>query len=491
MIKKWFMGLRGKFLILAFLPMLGFVFLTILALNSSNKLGVILNSTYKDLVPAIDSYNQLLTTRMAFGYNSYAAIINAEDLKAREHYIKETQKYFDLFKKIMKDISSKDISAEERTAFSEAFAGSDSYIVICGEVLSFLRQGSKDADAKAISYLAAGGKWHSASTVLKNGAIKVIELYSENAKKNNVLQSTVRKESETLIIALSASCALVLFVILMGIAHKVAGTISEVSSQLGDAGAQVHSAISQLSGSGQSLSAASTQAAASLEETVASLEQMSSIIQKNSEHAKEAATISIDSKQAAEQGERSIRNLMTSMHEISASSKKIEEIINVIDDIAFQTNLLALNAAVEAARAGEQGRGFAVVAEAVRSLAQRSAVAAKDISQLIKDSVSKIEAGGTLADDSGEALIKILNSVNKVATLNGEISNASHEQKTGITEINKAMTDLDTGVQANAASSEEIAATTEEISAQTQQMQNLVLRLNKIIEGTAVFDKTA
>lgn len=171
------------------------------------------------------------------------------------------------------------------------------------------------------------------------------------------------------------------------------------------------------------------------------------------------------------------------MNDISKSSKKIEEIIAVIDDIAFQTNLLALNASVEAARAGEHGKGFAVVADAVRSLAQRSAIAAKDITGLIKESVEKIERGTLKSAKSGEMLQSIVQSVKKVSDLNNEISVASEEQSTGIAQIGKAMNQLDQSVQTNAASSEEIAGTADEINNQAQIMKNVVDELNVVVYG--------
>lgn len=482
-LKKWLLGLRGKFLVLAILPMVGFAVLTVLAISSSNRLGEMLNSTYQELVPGMDAYNQLLTTRMAFGYNSYAAVANAHDPKARDHYIEETKKYFEKYKELMNGIASRQLSAQEKELFSAALSNDSEYVSVCGEILTLLQQRNKEADDKAINLLAVGGRWHNSSTVFKDAAIKVIEYQSALAKSNNLLQAQLRHSAQISMMALSTACAVLIFLILMVIAHRVSSTISEVSSSLKETGGHVAQAISQLSIAGQSLSEASTRSAASLEETVASLDVMGNQIQRNSESSREAAKISLDSKSAAEQGEKAIRNLMSSMHEISNSSKKIEEITNVIDDIAFQTNLLALNAAVEAARAGEQGKGFAVVAEAVRTLAQRSAIAAKDISQLIQESADKVEKGRHVADDSGEALTKILSSVQRVSVLNGEIAEASGEQQAGITEINRAMTQLDQGVQANAASSEEIAATTVEISSQTEQMQVLVARLNKMVVG--------
>ncbi len=173
------------------------------------------------------------------------------------------------------------------------------------------------------------------------------------------------------------------------------------------------------------------------------------------------------------------------MTQISQSSKKIEEIIHVIDDIAFQTNLLALNAAVEAARAGEQGKGFAVVAEAVRALAQRSAASASDISTLIKESVTQIEDGSHTADQSGAVLTNIVSSIKKVADLNNEIAAASAEQTTGIQQISKAMNQLDQASQSNAASAEEIAATSGEINNLAVTAHDLTLELNSVVLGTS------
>jgi methyl-accepting chemotaxis protein len=259
--------------------------------------------------------------------------------------------------------------------------------------------------------------------------------------------------------------------------------LTVVTDRISESGTQVSSASEQLSSASQQLSAGATESASSLEETVSSLEELSSMVKLNADNAKEASSLSMSSRKSAEDGENEIRSLISAMTDISKSSKKIEEIINVIDDIAFQTNLLALNAAVEAARAGEQGKGFAVVAEAVRNLAQRSASAAKDITVLIKESVDQISNGSKIADQSGEVLKNIVNSVKKVSDLNNEIASASSEQSKGITQISKAMNELDQSTQRNAASAEETAASSEEMSAQANELQGLVAELSSIIEG--------
>lgn len=207
------------------------------------------------------------------------------------------------------------------------------------------------------------------------------------------------------------------------------------------------------------------------------------MVKLNAENAQQAADLSQDGKQSAERGETEIRQLIEAMAAISSSSKKIEEIINVIDDIAFQTNILALNAAVEAARAGEQGKGFAVVAEAVRTLAQRSGGAAKEITTLIKDSVDKVENGSKIASQSAVVLNAIVTSIKKIADLNKEIASASQEQSTGIGQINTAMNQLDQVTQSNASSAEESAAASEELSAQSKMLQEMVNNLARVVYG--------
>lgn len=264
--------------------------------------------------------------------------------------------------------------------------------------------------------------------------------------------------------------------------------IRQVISALKDNSAHVTQASHQIASASEELSSASTEQASSLEETVATLEELTSMVSVNSNNAKEAARLAGLTREVAIKGETEIRQLVNSMGLISADSRKIEEITNVVDDIAFQTNLLALNAAVEAARAGEQGKGFAVVAEAVRNLAQRSSSAAKDIADLIKGSVSKIETGSQQATHSGKVLEEIVNSVKKVSDLNSEIATASEEQSHGIQQISKAMNQLDQVTQVNAATSEEAAASAQELSSQAENLTGAVHVLIETIEGSKSVD---
>ena len=245
----------------------------------------------------------------------------------------------------------------------------------------------------------------------------------------------------------------------------------------------ISSVSERLSESNNEFSASATESAASLQETVASLDELSSMVTLNTDNAQKASEVSVRSRESAERGEKEIGNLSHAMGDIKTSSKKMEDIINVIDEIAFQTNLLALNAAVEAARAGEQGKGFAVVAEAVRTLAQRSAVAAKDINMMIKESVEKIDYGGAIVSSSREVLRTIFNSVKEVSDLNQQIANASTEQTTGIKQISHAMNQLDTASQQNAKGAQEVSLISTQMFDESARLNNLVKTLNQRFMG--------
>lgn len=214
--------------------------------------------------------------------------------------------------------------------------------------------------------------------------------------------------------------------------------------------------------------------ASSLEETASSMEEFSSTVNQNADNAQQASQLVVSTSEVATRGGDAVSRVGETMSDISVSAKKIVDIIGLIDGIAFQTNILALNAAVEAARAGEQGRGFAVVAAEVRTLAQRSAAAAKDIKGLINDSVSKVELGNRLVDDARQTMTDIISSVQRVTGIMNEIACASREQSNGIGQVNHAITDMEEATQQNAALVEQAAAATSSLNEQAVQLSQAV-----------------
>lgn len=295
-----------------------------------------------------------------------------------------------------------------------------------------------------------------------------------------------KREARIKVIALGVGTALILLLIAT-IGHYINRMITlslrQVMEQVLACAKQVKHGALEMKAASKHLSGRATEAASSIEETASSLDELSSMVKNNADNAKQAALLADGNTKEADTGEKEIRQLIEAMNEMAESSKKIEEIINVIEDISFQTNLLALNAAVEAARAGEHGKGFAVVADAVRNLAQRSASAAKDITVLIKSSVSRMENGRKVADSSDEGLRSIVSSAKKTSDLQHEISTASVEQASGITEISRAVNQLDQVTQSNAASAEELEASTNSIYQQADFLSELVDRLSLVIYG--------
>ena len=236
----------------------------------------------------------------------------------------------------------------------------------------------------------------------------------------------------------------------------------------------IAAASSEIAGGNLDLSARTEQQAGALEETTSSMEQMNSTVRQNADNARQANGLAASASEVARRGGQVVSQVVQTMASIDTSSRKIVDIIGVIDGIAFQTNILALNAAVEAARAGEQGRGFAVVASEVRNLAQRSAGAAKEIKGLIDNSVGQVELGTRLVRQAGSTMDEVVASVQRVTDIMGEISSASREQQTGIAQINLAITEMDGVTQQNAALVEEAAAAAAALQDQASSLAEVV-----------------
>ncbi len=261
-----------------------------------------------------------------------------------------------------------------------------------------------------------------------------------------------------------------LFAALKRMQESLTRTVSSVRRGVDEINVGSH----EIAAGNTDLSSRTEQQAASLEETAASMEELASTVKQNADNARQANQLAASASDVAERGGSAVSEVVSTMQEISASSRKISEIVSVIDGIAFQTNILALNAAVEAARAGEQGKGFAVVAGEVRSLAQRSAQAAKEIKGLIEDSVTKVGAGSQQVERAGATMQEIVASVKRVTDIMGEISAASEEQSSGIDQVNRAVSQMDEVTQQNAALVEQAAAAAGSLQEQAQRLSEAV-----------------
>ncbi len=267
------------------------------------------------------------------------------------------------------------------------------------------------------------------------------------------------------------------------ILRSVTKNLGGVMEGLSEGSGQVHGASGQLSETSQQMAEGASEQAASIEETSSSLEEISSMTKHNADNSNAVSNLMSETKRGVDKGSGQMKELVTAMGDIKKASDDIAKIIKVIEEIAFQTNLLALNAAVEAARAGEHGKGFAVVAEEVRNLAQRAGTASKDIAQLIQNAVSKADSGNEITVQVAKSLEEIATGIKKAGDLAAEVAAASVEQAQGVEQINKAITQMDSVTQQNAANAEEAASSSEELSAQAELLNSHVQELTAVIFG--------
>ena len=292
-------------------------------------------------------------------------------------------------------------------------------------------------------------------------------------------------------LGLSAIILALALALVYGIARSVSGPLARTAADLAEGARQVIATSEQVAAASQGLSQGATEQASSIEETSAAMEEMASMTRKNAENTREASTLVAAVHQRVHDSQDALGDMVQSMSAIQESSQKVSKIIKTIDEIAFQTNILALNAAVEAARAGEAGMGFAVVAEEVRSLAQRSAQAAKDTAGLIEESISRSKIGSTKVEVVATAITGITTAVNRVKGIVDEVAEASQQQTQGLDQVTQALNQMEKVTQTTAATAEESAATSEELHAQAEITMDAIQHLMSMVGGVAVAPTSA
>lgn len=483
-LKKWSKGLRGRLLIIAVFPVFVLFANDFTVDKAIGSVSDIMDEGFEHTLPAALQIGNMDSAKNAILAWTSIAILSAPGSEAQTNAISSANLEISRFEQSQESFWSIEMPEKVQSYLKTVKEQWPLVNAKIHEALKELEAKSPEGNKKAGEILDKD----IAPVMAKVGsAIELAESFLVKEKDKLSLHSEkILKRFKSIMILVGSISGFFILISALLIAHRVAKSIGEISAKMSLVSEQVDGTSLELSATSERVSSSSAEAAAALEETVASFEEILSMVKINAENSSQAAVLAGSSTTSVQIGEREVASLIQAMNEISISSGKIEEIINVIDDIAFQTNLLALNAAVEAARAGEQGKGFAVVAEAVRSLAQRSSIAAKDISTLIKESVSKIETGTKSASNSSLVFKEIVNSIKKVSHLNEEIAGASKEQASGIGQVGKAMIELDHTSQSNAATAETMSTSSVELQAQASMLRQMIHELVHLVEGKTV-----
>lgn len=523
---SWFRGIKGRLLGAAVIPVVGFAILFGVALSGLNKEDVIIKTAHESLVPNIDAIGAMRNSRNRFNFQSVYAILTFENTAERATHVKAAQTGIADYEAAYEKYLTAPFLPGEEKMHSEAKAAIGETIRLMKEMMTLLESGDATKAKQARELF--DGKYSETSEVANKFTHAVNKLYKDTAADQAKEAKSTRSEVITFVVLVASTISLITFCLLIWLAQRISTSVGSVSSRLTGAAVEVAASVEQLSQAGNSLSSSATEAAASLEQTVASLEEITSMVQKNTDSSKQVAELSTESRSVAEKGQAAVGEMIGAMEEINASNSNIighieesnqqlSEIVRVvteigektkvINDIVFQTKLLSFNASVEAARAGEHGKGFAVVAEEIGNLASMSGRAAKEISEMLVESETKVTSivdgtrakvtvladeskekvrfGTTVAGQCSEILGEINGNITKLSEMANSISVASSEQYIGIQEISKAMNQLDQAGQLNAASATEVATATEGISRLAVTAQNLTLELDTVITGSA------
>ncbi len=407
----------------------------------------------------------------------YRALVESGNDAVKQEIQDELSEFKENFKTNINELDKLPLSENVKHEISIVRPDIDIYTRMIERVVDLAIEGKKD---EALALLP---EMQESFEKLEKSMFALGETIEKQADETVARTEKVEKDAEYAVYLITIICVIVVIIFAWTIAISIIRPLTKAIQSLDAGSQQVTSSSDQMAKSSQSLSQGAAESASALEETAASLEEISSMSSQNSGNAKQANHLTDEVNKVSGEGVLLMQKMAQAIHDIKKSSDETEIIIKTIDEIAFQTNLLALNAAVEAARAGDAGKGFAVVAEEVRNLARRSAESAKDTAQKIKKSKELAENGVNVSTEVSKALEQVRANAQKAAQLVSEVSAASDEQSKGISQINVAVTQLDTVTQSNSAAAEESHAAAEELTAQAVSMSEVVVDLKKVIYG--------
>ncbi|WP_432239124.1 methyl-accepting chemotaxis protein [Herbaspirillum robiniae] len=508
---KWFYDLKiSKKLIATFLVVVAMVAaLGAFSIRELDKVNSASTEIATNWLPSIRTLSTIQLT-LARVRSFEMQHILAKDAKEYDEIEQASKKQIDVLKKQQALYVSQISEPEEKALYPEVEKLVATFLAEHDKIIAISHQG-KDEEARSLQR----GDATKAYRALLQNLDKLIEVNDRGADGSNKLADDIYSQARmwilgTVIVCIALAMMLAIWVSRLisrpleqavSVAQRVAGgdltadirpsgkdeagqlltalksmndNLLNIVSEVRQGTGTITTASTEIASGNLDLSSRTEQQASSLEETASAMEELTSTVKQNADNARQANQLAVSASEVAVQGGDVVNKVVNTMGSINESSRKISDIIGVIDGIAFQTNILALNAAVEAARAGEQGRGFAVVASEVRSLAQRSAAAAKEIKELIEGSVAQVDMGSKLVEEAGNTMTEVVNSVRRVTDIVAEISSASQEQSEGIEQVNIAISQMDEVTQQNAALVEEAAAAAQSLQEQAEKLTDTV-----------------
>ncbi|MFN8847537.1 MAG: methyl-accepting chemotaxis protein [Bdellovibrionales bacterium] len=479
--KTWFAGLRLKLLIMSVIPLFSLVVMGWLAQKNLTGLNASLTKANSVRAPLITYSGEMLLHAASIARWTVTSMWLWQDASARSAGVLKTKESLEDFESTLMAYLQMLRSEKAKKVFAPVEANWPQIKAQVEEILPLVEQGRED------SVNLAEEKYIKNVRPLINSTIDIIHELNKERKvlmETELKQEVAETEFSLMLMKVGTGAAVSLTLVFMFFfSRSLISQLNTISQSISNSANTLASSSQELSASSTEVASSSTETASSIQETVASLEEINSLVKTTDNSSQDSKVLTQETQKQAEYSEKKLGELLDSLNEISASSSKVSAIIQVIEDISFQTNLLALNAAVEAARAGEQGKGFAVVAEAVRSLAQKSAGSAKEINDLIVESVSKTKVGVKVGQDCKELMVSMFDSLKKVAGKSEEIASATREQSAGMEQIAKAMNQLDQAIQQNTTASEQISTASNDVSSQAEGLQGMVNDLKTLIDG--------